>query len=196
MNSSFFAMLSRMKYIYRWSLMRNTERESLSEHCLETAIIAHSLAVIGRDVMGRETNPEKTALLAMYHDAPEILTGDMPTPVKYFTQGLRSAYAEVEQEAGERLLALLPEELAPSYRELLMPDEQSAEYRYVKAADKLSALIKCMEERKAGNMEFSAAEQSTLAAIKALAMPEADYFIEHFIPAYSLTLDASFDSIG
>ena len=190
--SGFFAMLARMKYISRWALMRNTDRENLSEHSLETAFIAHALAVIGREVYGRDTDPERAAVCAMYHDSPEILTGDMPTPVKYFTPGLRSAYAEVELKAGERLLSMLPEQLRPAYRELLVPDEESPERRYVKAADKLSALIKCIEERKAGNMEFSAAEQSTLAALHAMELPEAEYFIDNFIPAYSLTLDASF----
>lgn len=192
--SGFFAMLTRMKYIGRWALMRNTERESLSEHSLETAVIAHALAVIGRDIYGMDTDPEKTAVLAMYHDSPEILTGDMPTPVKYFTPGLRSAYAEVEKKAGERLLAMLPDAMRPAYSALLIPDESSPEHRYVKAADKLSALIKCIEERKAGNMEFSAAEQTTLSALHSMEMPEVEYFIENFIPAYSLTLDASFGS--
>ena len=190
--SGFFAMLARMKYISRWALMRNTESENLSEHSLETAFIAHALAVIGRDVYGHGTDPERAAVYAMFHDAPEILTGDMPTPVKYFTPGLRSAYAEVEKKAGERLLSMLPEQLHPAYRGLLLPDEEQPEYRYVKAADKLSALIKCIEERKAGNMEFSAAEQSTLASVRAMDMPEAEYFLDNFIPAYSLTLDASF----
>ena len=192
--SGFFAMLARMKYISRWALMRNTERENLSEHSLETAFIAHALAVIRRDVFGGSADPERIAVYAMYHDAPEILTGDMPTPVKYFTPGLRSAYAEVEKKAGERLLDMLPEELRPAYRDLLVPDESSYEHRCVKAADKLSALIKCIEERKAGNMEFSAAERSTLEALRAMDMPEAEYFLENFIPAYSLTLDASFGS--
>ena len=172
--------------------MRNTERERLSEHSLEAAVIAHALAVIGRDVYGADTDPEKIAVYAMYHDSPEILTGDMPTPVKYFTPGLRSAYAEVEKKAGERRLSMLPDELLPAYRELLIPDEAAPAHRYVKAADKLSALIKCIEERKAGNMEFSAAEQSTLAALHAMEMPEAEYFLDNFIPSYSLTLDASF----
>ena len=192
--SGFFAMLTRMKYISRWALMRNTERESLSEHSLEASVIAHALAVIGRDIYGRDTDPEKIAVYAIYHDSPEILTGDMPTPVKYFTPGLRSAYAEVEKKAGERLLSMLPEELRPAYRELLVPDESSPEHRYVKAADKLSALIKCIEERKAGNMEFSAAERSTLDALHSMDMPEVEYFLDNFIPAYSLTLDASFSS--
>lgn len=192
--SGFFAMLTRMKYISRWALMRNTERESLSEHSLDTAVIAHALAVIGRNIYGADTDPERAAVLAMYHDVPEILTGDMPTPVKYFTAGLRNEYAEVERKAGERLLSMLPDEISDSYRALLLPDAASPEHRYVKAADKLSALIKCIEERKAGNMEFSAAEQSTLASIHAMDMPEAEYFINNFIPAFSLTLDASFGS--
>ncbi len=190
--SSFFAVLSRMKYIYRWSLMRNTERESLSEHSLETAVIAHALAVIGRERFGRCIEPDRVALLAMYHDAPEILTGDMPTPVKYFNPQLRSAYAEVEENAGQRLLEMLPEELRSVYKSLIIPDDNEAEHhRLVKAADKLSALIKCIEERKAGSTEFVSAEKATLAAIHAMEMPEAEYFLETCIPAFSLTLDAA-----
>ncbi len=189
MQSGFFAMLSRMKYISRWALMRNTERENLSEHSLETAVIAHALAVLGNVRFGKSLNPERVALLALYHDTPEILTGDMPTPVKYFNPQIREAYGEVERTAGERLMAMLPEDMRESYRSLLMQDEESEEHRLVKAADKLSALIKCIEERKAGNMEFACAEKATAESLKAMGMPEADAFLEEFIPAYSLTLD-------
>lgn len=189
MQSGFFAMLSRMKYISRWALMRNTERENLSEHSLETAIIAHALAVLGNVRFDRGLNPERVALLAVYHDTPEILTGDMPTPVKYYSPQIRAAYSEVERTAGERLLAMLPDDMRDSYRELLIPDEGSLEHRLVKAADKLSALIKCIEERKAGNMEFVCAERSTEQSLRDMHLPEADAFLEEFIPAYSLTLD-------
>ena len=189
MESSFFAMLSRMKYISRWALMRNTDRESLSEHSLETAIVAHALAVLRNTRFGGSVNPEHIALLAMFHDVPEIITGDMPTPVKYYSPQLRSIYGEVEQCAGEKLVSMLPEDLAEQYRDLLIQDEDSEEHKLVKAADKISALIKCIEERKAGNREFVSAEESTLASIKKLGVPEADAFVEEFIPAFGLTLD-------
>ena len=189
MQSGFFAMLSRMKYISRWALMRNTERENLSEHSLETAVIAHALAVIGNSRFGRSYDPERVALLAVYHDVPEILTGDMPTPVKYYNPQLRAAYGEVERTAGERMLSMLPEDMRESYRSLLVQDEASPEGRLVKAADKLSALIKCIEERKAGNMEFACAERATEQSLRAMKLPEAEVFLEEFIPAYSLTLD-------
>ena len=189
MQSGFFAMLSRMKYISRWALMRNTERENLSEHSLETAVIAHALAVLGNSRFGRQVNPERVALLAVYHDVPEILTGDMPTPVKYYNPQIREAYGEVERTAGERMLAMLPDDIREEYRSLLIQEEGSLEARLVKAADKLSALIKCIEERKAGNMEFVCAERATEQSLRAMELPEADAFLEEFIPAYALTLD-------
>ncbi len=189
MESGFFAMLSRMKYIYRWALMRNTERESLSEHSLETAIIAHALAVLRNTRFGGSVNPEHVALLAMFHDVPEIITGDMPTPIKYYSPTLRSIYGEIEHSAGEKLVSLLPEDLEEQYRDLLIQDESSEEHKLIKAADKISALIKCIEERKAGNLEFANAEDSTRAAITKLAVPEADVFVEEFVPAFGLTLD-------
>lgn len=193
MQSGFFAMLSRMKYISRWALMRNTERENLSEHSLETAVIAHALAVLGNVRFGRSYSPERVALLALYHDTPEILTGDMPTPVKYYNPQLRAAYGEVERTAGERMLAMLPEDMRESYRPLLIQDEGSGEHRLVKAADKLSALIKCIEERKAGNMEFACAEKATERSLRDMNLPEADAFLAEFIPAYALTLDEQGD---
>ena len=189
MQSGFFAMLSRMKYISRWALMRNTERENLSEHSLETAVIAHALAVLGNTRFGRQVDPERVALLAVYHDVPEILTGDMPTPVKYYSPRIREAYGEVERTACERMLAMLPEDIRESYRSLLIQEEGTVEARLVKAADKLSALIKCIEERKAGNMEFVCAERATEQSLRAMNLPEAEAFFEEFIPAYSLTLD-------
>ncbi len=189
MQSGFFAMLSRMKYISRWALMRNTERENLSEHSLETAVIAHALAVLGRERFGREVSPERVALLAVFHDTPEILTGDMPTPVKYYNPRLREAYREVERTAGERMVSMLPEDMRESYRPLLLQEEGTPEAQLVKAADKLSALIKCIEERKAGNMEFVCAQRSAEESLRAMGLPEVDAFLEEFIPAYSLTLD-------
>lgn len=189
MQSGFFAMLSRMKYISRWALMRNTERENLSEHSLETAIIAHALAVLGNTRFSRQVNPERAALLAVYHDVPEILTGDMPTPVKYYNPQIREAYGEVERTAGERMLSMLPEDIRGSYRNLLIQEEGTMEARLVKAADKLSALIKCIEERKAGNMEFVCAERAAEQSLRAMDLPEVNVFLEEFIPAYALTLD-------
>lgn len=189
MESGFFAMLSRMKFISRWALMRNTDRENLSEHSLETAVIAHALAVLRNTRFGGSVNTERVTLLAVFHDTPEILTGDMPTPVKYHNQQLRSAYGEVERAAGERLLSMLPEDMRSAYEPLLIPDEGTQEHQLVKAADKLSALIKCIEERKAGNMEFVSAEKSTRDSLERMKLPEVAEFMRDFLPAYSLTLD-------
>ena len=155
MDNGFFAMISRMKYIDRWALMRNEHRENLTEHSFEVAVIAHALAEIGRKRFGKQLNGEKAALLGLFHDAAETLTGDMPTPVKYYNEEVRNAYKTVEQ----------------------------------KAADKISALIKCLEEKKAGSSEFNSAYTGTLESIKALNVPEAQVFIDEFLPAYSMTLD-------
>ena len=187
----FFAMLSRMKYINRWGLMRNTRSENLSEHSLETAIVAHALAVIGNEKFGRSRDPQRAAALALLHDAPEIITGDMPTPVKYHSEGIRKAYAEVENLAAERLVSLLPEELRPYYRELMtMSAPGDEELRpLIKAADRISAAIKCIEERLSGNQDFREAERSTLKLLRDMDLPEAKYFMEEFLPSYGLTLD-------
>lgn len=188
MSESFFAMMSRMKYINRWALMRNTSYESLSEHSLEVAVIAQALAVIRNTRFGGNLSPDRAAALALFHDAPEILTGDMPTPVKYYDEDIRQAYKRVEAASVEKLLSMLPEDMRSPYRELLSPDD--TEYKkIIKAADKLSALIKCIEERRAGNMEFISAEASTLALINQCGVPEAEVFLQEFIPAYSRTLD-------
>ena len=187
----FFAMLSRMKYINRWGLMRNTRSENLSEHSLETAIVAHALAVIGNEKFGRSRDPQRAAALALLHDAPEIITGDMPTPVKYHSEDIRKAYAEVENLAAERLVSLLPEELRPYYRELMtMSAPGDEELRpLIKAADRISAAIKCIEERLSGNQDFREAERSTLKLLRDMDLPEAKYFMEEFLPSYGLTLD-------
>ena len=189
--SHFFAMLSRMKYINRWGLMRNTRNETICEHSLDTAILAHALAVLRNRRFGGNVNPEKAALLAIFHDAPEILTGDLPTPIKYYNPTIRTAYQEVERMAEDRLLAYLPDDLRPDYKALLHQETAENEelLSLVKAADKLSALIKCVEERAMGNAEFLRAEQTIRTAIAELHLPEADCFVEEFLPSYSLTLD-------
>ena len=185
----FFAFISRMKYIPRWSLMRSTVQENVQEHSHMTAVLAHALGLIRRDVFGVPCDPEHLAAVALYHDAPEILTGDLPTPVKYHGAGIKAAYDEVEALAVEKLLGELPEALRPAYRALLTAERDPAEYELVRAADKLSALIKCVEERKAGSREFLSAETATLKKLAELHLPEADYFIEHFLPGFEKNLD-------
>ena len=193
-NNYFYAMRSRMKYINRWGLMRNTREENLSEHSLEVAFIAHALGIINNEVFNGSINADRLAILGMYHDVTEIITGDMPTPVKYYNSEIRTAYKKVERAAGQEILTGLPENIRKRYNNLLTESETEKElWIYVKAADKLSALIKCIEERKMGNTDFFKAEQSTLDSIKNMGIAEADYFIEHFIPAYSMTLDESVD---
>lgn len=187
---NFFAMLARMKYINRWGLMRNTITENIAEHSLDTAVIAHGLAVIGNTYFGKHLDEERIAVLAMFHDTTEIITGDLPTPIKYFAPEIKIAYKNVEAAAGTKLLMSLPKEMRPVYQPILHEDESEKElWRYVKAADKISALIKCVEEKRMGNMDFEQAERATIEAIREMKMPEADYFLENFMPAYSLTLD-------
>lgn len=188
MSHSFFAFISRMRYIARWGLMRNTVSENVQEHSHMVAVFAHALAVIRRDVFGNEIDPGLVSAVALYHDASEIFTGDLPTPVKYHNPEIQSAYKKVESGAAKRLLSLLPSELHPSYQ-LLLSGSDPEVYELVKAADKLSAYVKCLEERKAGNMEFQAAEKQTFAALQELNLPELSYFMEQFLPAFSLTLD-------
>jgi len=190
MESNFFAFASRIKYINRWALMRNTTYETLSQHSYEVATLAHALAVIGNRRLGKRYDAARAALLGLYHDTPEIITGDMPTPVKYHSGEMRAAFAAVENYAGERLLSMLPEDLCPDYESLLKDDGEEADlHKLVKAADKLSAYIKCLEERKAGNTEFSEAEKATQKALQKLDCPELKIFMEDFLPAYSLPLD-------
>lgn len=188
--SSFFAFASRMKYINRWALMRNTTYETLSQHSYEVATLAHALAVIGNRRLGKNYDAARAALLGLYHDTPEIITGDMPTPVKYHSGEMREAFAKVEQYAGERLLSMLPDDLRPDFEPLLTESGAEADlHRLVKAADKLSAYIKCIEERKAGNAEFSEAEKAAKKALDHLDCPELQIFLADFLPAYSLPLD-------
>ena len=189
-SSKFFAIISRMKYINRWSLMRNTVTENISEHSLEVAFIAHLLAVLRNKRFGGNVNPERVALLAMYHDTPEIITGDLPTPIKYYNKKINSAYSELENNASRQLLSYLPDDIKGEYEPLFYKDESDSEHwELVKAADKISALIKCVEEKQMGNKDFSDAESATLKIIKELNVKEADVFLEEFMPSYGLTLD-------
>ena len=186
---SFFAYLSRMRYISRWGLMRNTFQENIQEHSHMVAVLAHALAVIRRDVLGKQADPGLAAAAALYHDAPEILTGDLPTPIKYYSPDIRDAYKQVEKVSADKLAAMLPEELRPAFAPLLREDYNPDTRALVKAADKLSAYIKCVEELKAGNAEFRQAAEQTLEALKGYGLPEVDYFMERFLPAFGLTLD-------
>lgn len=190
MSYGFFAMISRMKYIDRWALMRNTRNESLDSHSKEVAVIAHALAVIGNKRFGKKYNPDRAAVLGLYHDAHEIITGDMPTPVKYQNNDILTAFKAVEDSANEKLLDKLPDDLREEFAGLLTFDGEDEEMKnLVKAADRISALIKCIEERKAGNTEFKEAEKATLKRIEKMNVPEAQVFIKEFLPAYDLTLD-------
>lgn len=188
--NTFFALLLRMKHISRWGLMRNSIPENLSEHALETALVAHALAVIDNTYLGGCAQPEQVATAALFHDASEILTGDLPTPVKYNNPAIRDAFHSIESTARESLLGALPQGLQGPYRDLLFCQEQDpGTYRYIKAADKICAYLKCLEERKSGNLEFESAARQLHRAIGQLGLPAADYFMEHFVPAFSLTLD-------
>lgn len=190
MDNGFFAMVSRMKYINRWALMRNEHSENLCEHSFEVAVIAHALAVIGNKRFGKKLNGERAALIGLYHDTPETLTGDMPTPVKYYSEEVRLAYKTVEENACKSLIAMLPEDFRDDYSAMFLPEEGDEElWKLVKAADKISALIKCIEEKKAGNSEFAKAGEGIKSAIDCLDLPEAKVFVEEFLPAYELTLD-------
>lgn len=189
MNNTFFAMVSRMKYIDRWALMRNTEKESLDSHSKEVAVIAHALAVIGNKRFGKSYNADRAAVLGLYHDAHEIITGDMPTPVKYDNEAITTAFKSVENAANEKLISKLPDDLKDIFNPLLTGEEDEELKPLIKSADKLSALIKCIEERKAGNMEFREAEAATRKRILEADIPEAEVFLDEFIPAYEMTLD-------
>ena len=186
----FSALLARMKYITRWSLMHSIRAESLSEHTCDTALLAHMLCLIARRYTGTPCRPKTVAVAALYHDAPEILTGDMPTPVKYKNEALRSAYKAVEQESARLMASLQPEALRSETEEFLTGRVlNDAERKILKAADRLSALIKCLEECQSGNREFEAAREQQLAALHGMDCPEAEYFITHMLPCYTQNLD-------
>ena len=189
MANEFYALMGRMRYITRWGLMRNTFSENIQEHSHQVAVLAHALALIRRDILKLPgADPDRCAVAALYHDASEILTGDLPTPIKYYNPDIKAAYKQVERVAGERLLQMLPPELVESYEHLVLEDDEEV-LPTVKAADKLSAYIKCEEEQKAGNTEFDSAARTILGALEALNLPELNWFMEKCLPAYSLDLD-------
>ncbi len=188
--SSFFAFAFRMKYINRWGLMKNSRYENLTEHCAETAMLAHALAVIGNKIYSKSYDENKIALFALYHDVSEIITGDLPTPVKYFNEDIKSDFHDIEDHARYELLKKLPEELRGEYEDIITEKTTDEERRIIKAADKLSALIKCAEEVKNGNSEFTRAHDASFKALESYGdLPEVKYFIDNMLPAFYLTLD-------
>ena len=189
MANEFYALLGRMRYITRWGLMRNTFSENIQEHSHQVAVLAHALALIRRDILKLPTpDPDRCAVAALYHDASEILTGDLPTPIKYYNPDIKEAYKQVERIAGNRLLDMLPAELRASYEHYVLEDDEEL-LPFIKAADKLSAHIKCLEEQKAGNTEFDTAAKQTWESMKAMGRPELDWFLNHCLGAYALNLD-------
>ncbi len=189
MANEFYALMGRMRYITRWGLMRNTFSENISEHSHQVAVLAHALALIRRDILHLPTpEPDRCAVAALYHDASEILTGDLPTPIKYYNPDIKEAYKQVERIAGNRLLDMLPPQLRASYEHYVLEDDAQL-LPFIKAADKLSAHIKCLEEQKAGNTEFDTAARQTWDAMKAMARPELDWFLDNCLEAFVLNLD-------
>lgn len=188
--SNFFAMVNRMKLIDRWALMRNTSKENIAEHSHNVAVISHALCIIGNKKFGKSYDAERCAVLALYHDTTEVITGDMPTPVKYYNDNIKNVYKDVETVAGKRLLNMLPEEFKDEFTPLFeKKSDDAALWKIVKAADKMDALIKCIEETRMGNKEFEKALEAQKKIIDEMDMPEVKYFTEEFLPAYSLTLD-------
>ena len=189
MANEFYALMGRMRYITRWGLMRNSFSENIQEHSHQVAVLAHALALIRRDILKLPTpDPDKCAVAALYHDASEILTGDLPTPIKYYNPDIKDAYKQVERIAGNRLLDMLPQELRASYEHYVLEDDADLE-PFVKAADKLSAHIKCLEEQKAGNTEFDTAAKQTWDSMKAMERPELDWFLDYCLGAFALNID-------
>ena len=189
MSNEFYALMGRMRYITRWGLMRNSLPENLTEHSYMTAVLAHALALIRRDILQLPTpDPDRCAVAALYHDASEILTGDLPTPIKYYNPDIKEAYKQVERIAGNRLLDMLPAQLRASYEHLVLEDEEAV-LPFVKAADKLCAHIKCLEEQKAGNTEFDTAAKQTWESMKQMGRPELDWFLDNCLGAFALNLD-------
>ena len=191
MQHHFFAFMSRMKHIKRWPLMRNTWQEDIAQHSLQVAMIAHALANLKNARFGGDADPERAMTLAVYHEAPETITGDLPTPIKYYSPAIRAAYKSIEADAAERLHGMLPDDLKEDYAHLLLDPESDPEWKRVKAADKICAYIKCMEEERAGNREFAKAAESIRRDIDRLCaeMPEVNAYVEEFLPSFALTLD-------
>lgn len=187
--SHFFAYLSRLKNIHRWSLMHNTQPENVQEHSWQVALIAHALGVMRNERFGGGADPDHAAALAVFHEAAEVLTGDIATPVKYFDADIRGEFRRIERLASARVHRMLPEDLQPTFAPYLLHMEEDPEWPRVKAADRLCALIKCIEERKAGNLEFAKAEDSVLRSLEAIDLPEVKAFLEECIPSFALTLD-------
>ena len=189
MANEFYALLGRMRYITRWGLMRNSFSENIQEHSHQVAVLAHALALSRRAILKLDApDPDRCAVAALYHDASEILTGDLPTPIKYYNPEIKDAYKQVERIAGNRLLDMLPPELRASYEHYVLEDDEALE-PFVKAADKLSAHIKCLEEQKAGNTEFDSAAKQTWDSMKEMNRPELDWFLDHCLPAFALNID-------
>ena len=189
MRNDFYAYLDRMKYIKRWPLMRSVRDENIMEHTQSVTIIAHALVTLHNDVFGGTADVLKTVLYAMYHETSEVMTGDLPTPIKYYNRSIQGAYKELEKTACEKIVNTLPEEMKKGIAPYVLPEEDSIEYKLVKAADRISAYIKCLEELRSGNKEFSKAKKTIETELKARKMPEIDYFFERFIPSFNLTLD-------
>ena len=189
-NYNFFAMVNRMKYIDRWALMPNTQKENIAEHSHSVAVIAHALALIGKREFGKDYDENRVAVLALYHDTTEVITGDMPTPVKYYNDEIKSVYKKIESVAGQRLLSMLPDEYKADYEPMFEHSDEDRElWLLVKAADKISALIKCIEENRMGNREFDIALKAQEQKIADIDIPEVEFFSEHFLKSYYLTLD-------
>lgn len=189
MRYDFYAYMDRMKYIKRWQLMRSTRNENIMEHSQSVAVLAHALVTIHNDVYGGNADVLKTILYAMYHEVSEVMTGDLPTPIKYYNRSIHGAYKELEKNACEKIVATLPDEMRGGIEPYVIADEDCVEYRLVKAADRLSAYIKCLEELRSGNGEFKKAKKSIEADLHEKNIPEVEYFFKHFIPSFSLTLD-------
>ena len=189
MRYDFYAYMDRMKYIKRWQLMRSVREENIMEHSQSVALFAHALASIHNEVFGGNVDVSKTVLYALYHETSEVMTGDLPTPVKYHNREIHGAYKDLEKRACEKIVATLPNELQSAIAPYVLADEESAEYKFVKAADRLAAYVKCLEELRSGNMEFTKAKKSIEADLLGRNMPEVEYFFKHFIEAFQLTLD-------
>lgn len=189
MSYNFFAYMDRMKYIKRWQLMYSVKEENIMEHSEQVAMFAHALAVINNKIFGGNADAGKTVLYAIYHECSEVMTGDLPTPIKYFNSSINGAYKNLEEQACDKLIATLPSELAGVFSEYMKPDTKSLEYKFMKAGDRLSAYVKCLEELRFGNREFAKAKQSIEEDLRSRAIPEVEYFFEHFIKSFELSLD-------